>query len=94
MYVVSYDIENDKLRNQIAKTLLGYGKRVQYSVFECNITEKRMRELYQRLSELMTEEENGNIRFYPICKNCEVKIATIGVRDVDSSYAEDGVIII
>ena len=34
MYVVSYDIGSDKLRNKVAKVLLGYGNRVQYSVFE------------------------------------------------------------
>ena len=37
MYVVSYDITSDRLRNKIAKTLEGYGTRIQYSVFECRL---------------------------------------------------------
>ncbi len=41
MYVVSYDIGSDKLRNKVAKVLLGYGNRVQYSVFECHISQER-----------------------------------------------------
>ncbi len=34
IYVVCYDVTNDKVRNRISKVLLKYGNRVQYSVFE------------------------------------------------------------
>ena len=47
MYVISYDIVSDKLRNKVAKILLDYGKRVQYSVFECYISQKQFEELYK-----------------------------------------------
>lgn len=33
MYVVAYDIPDDRRRARIAKTLEGYGDRLQYSVF-------------------------------------------------------------
>lgn len=33
MYVVAYDIPDDTRRSRIAKTLEGYGDRLQYSVF-------------------------------------------------------------
>lgn len=79
MYVISYDIESDKIRNKIAKTLEGYGRRVQYSVFECRITQDQYDELYGKLAILMEKEETGNIRFYRICRNCEMSIATIGI---------------
>ena len=49
MYLVSYDITPNRLRNKVAKTLEGFGKRVQYSVFECDLTEKRYEELYEKL---------------------------------------------
>lgn len=38
MYVISYDISNDKIRTKIAKELENYGRRVQFSVFECRIS--------------------------------------------------------
>ena len=79
MYVISYDIENDRIRNKIAKTLEGYGKRVQYSVFECRLSKDRFESLYKRLAKLMRDEKEGNIRFYKICRNCESDIATIGI---------------
>ncbi len=94
MYVISYDIEKNKVRNKIAKELENYGRRVQYSVFECDISDAKCRELYRKLTKLMKEEETGNIRFYNICKNCEKKIATIGIAPKKQETGEDGVIII
>ncbi len=94
MYVISYDIEINKIRNKIAKTLENYGKRVQYSVFECDLNQKRYEELYEKLSELMVGETEGNIRFYQICKNCEAKIVTMGMNRDDWSEAEKDLFII
>lgn len=45
MYLVSYDITSDRRRRRIANLLENYGKRIQYSVFECYLDEKR----YQKL---------------------------------------------
>ena len=53
MYLVCYDITSDRVRNQIVKTLEGYGRRVQYSVFECDLDEKRYKELYGKLLRIM-----------------------------------------
>lgn len=42
-YVISYDIESNKIRTKLAKLLEGYGVRIQYSVFECNLSDKRFK---------------------------------------------------
>ncbi len=34
MYLVLYDIEDDRLRTRFSKFLQKYGRRLQYSVFE------------------------------------------------------------
>lgn len=34
-YLVAYDICDDKRLRRVAKTLAGFGYRIQYSVFEC-----------------------------------------------------------
>lgn len=47
VYVVSYDIASDRTRRKLAKLLEGYGVRIQYSVFECRLTEKRFQKMYQ-----------------------------------------------
>lgn len=77
-YVISYDIESDRTRRKLAKLLEGYGVRIQYSVFECNLTDKRFQTLYKKIFQLTSGKSDGSVRFYSICKNCEDKIVTIG----------------
>ncbi|NJK64957.1 MAG: CRISPR-associated endonuclease Cas2, partial [Synechococcaceae cyanobacterium SM2_3_1] len=40
LYVIAYDISCDRRRRKVSEVLEGYGKRAQYSVFECVISEK------------------------------------------------------
>lgn len=95
MWVVSYDISSDRLRSQIAKTLEGYGQRIQYSVFECRINHKKYEELYNKLRKMMADaEEEGNIRFYYICGNCEEKIHTIGKIPIELKKLMENVIVV
>ena len=94
MYVVSYDIASDRLRNKIAKTLEGYGNRMQYSVFECRIEEKRFKQLYHKLMTLMEGCEEGNVRIYYICGNCREKIHTIGQISEAVESLEQKIIVI
>ena len=75
--VVSYDIPDDKRRTQIMKTLQGYGHRVQYSVFECELRARDLRELERRLRKLMNREQD-DIRFYPLCEICLRKVQMLG----------------
>ena len=90
MYVISYDISSDRVRRKIAKELENYGKRVQYSVFECDISKKKYKELYSKLLKLMLKEEEGGIRIYDICASCSKKLVTIG----ESEIKEDEEVII
>lgn len=78
IYVVSYDIADDKMRRKLAKLLEGYGVRIQYSVFECQLTEKRFQKMYREIFQLTEKECEGSVRFYTLCKNCEGKTVTIG----------------
>jgi len=81
MYVISYDISNDKARGKVAKELKNYGRRTQYSVFECRISKKQMEQLYTKLLTIMQQEQDGNIRIYQICMRCEGQIQTIGLKN-------------
>lgn len=96
MYIVCYDIVSDRIRNRIVKTLEGYGRRVQYSVFECDLNEKRYQELYGRLLVFMqdVEAQDGNICFYYICKNCIGKKQIIGVPKKPGGCPDDEIIVI
>jgi len=80
-YVISYDIPDDARRNKIAKTLLDFGSRVQYSVFECIMEDESQQEMMKRLSKIVVEEED-KIRIYALCAKCEVGIAVLGRGEV------------
>lgn len=94
MYIISYDITSDRLRSKIAKELENYGRRVQYSVFECRITIKQFEELYEKLILMMEGEVEGNIRIYKLCKKCQQEIRTIGLKSESMILEEEDVLII
>lgn len=93
MYVISYDISNDRRRNKIAKILLDYGRRVQYSVFECEMNQKTFKELYGKLAKVMAGAEDGNIRFYFLCGKCEKEVQGLGTEN-DCAWGNEDVFVI
>jgi CRISPR-associated protein Cas2 len=77
LYLIAYDIPNDKRRTKIHKTLSGFGKWTQYSFFECFLTDKELITLHHRLRQHIRPDED-NIRIYHICHACQLKAETIG----------------
>ena len=63
MVIVVYDIPDNKRRTKLAHFLEGYGRRVQFSVFECFISLEQMRKLHQAITKKVKAEED-NVRFY------------------------------
>ena len=75
--VVSYDITDDKRRAKVARTLLNFGTRVQYSVFECTLDAAALKRLGDRLAKLIAGKED-NVRFYFLCESCLPKARVMG----------------
>lgn len=75
--VVSYDIPDDKRRTKVMKTLEGYGRRAQYSVFECELQPAQVTQLKARLHDIIDQQQD-DIRFYPLCESCLRKVTTQG----------------
>ena len=87
--VISYDISEDKRRTKIHKMLKSYGQWMQYSVFECDVTDSQYAKLRARLSKMIKPEEDS-IRFYFLCACCHPKVERIGgegVRDETIFFA-------
>lgn len=81
--LVSYDVTHTKTRTRIARALEAYGERVQYSVFECQLTPVQFRRLYRRLERLVREAPDEvrhtlTIRFYHLCARCDTRITVLG----------------
>jgi CRISPR-associated protein Cas2 len=77
LYIVTYDIVDDRRRNRLAKALKDFGNRVQYSVFECLMGSEELGKLRKRAVDLIDFEEDS-VRIYSMCNGCESKIDIIG----------------
>ncbi len=64
-WIVTYDIPDDKRRRKVAKLLEGFGRRAQYSVFECDLKKEDYNRMKSRLKKLVNPRQD-NIRFYLI----------------------------
>ncbi|MBI4820413.1 MAG: CRISPR-associated endonuclease Cas2 [Deltaproteobacteria bacterium] len=79
--VVAYDIVDDERRGRVAKALNGYGERVQKSVFDCLVDERRLAELQERLEDLI-DLSTDSVRYYRLCAKCERTVTVQGRGDV------------
>ena len=75
-YTISYDIPDDKRRLKIAKILLDYGLRVQYSVFEAELDGNALDRLRERIK-AQVELAEDSVRIYPHCASCMTRIEII-----------------
>jgi CRISPR-associated protein Cas2 len=78
LYVIAYDIPCNKRRKKVADLLEGYGQRVQYSVFECQLTKEKYDDLRRRLRKSLKLEED-NVRFYPLSRHTLSQVEAWGV---------------
>jgi len=67
--VIAYDCSDDKRRLRVSKILLDYGYRVQYSVFEADLSGPLIQEMIKRLTQVIDPEQDS-IRIYHICQRC------------------------
>lgn len=85
--VVSYDVAGSKARRRVASELENFGVRIQYSIFECHLDDKRLEDLEGRLSELI-DWETDRVAYYRLCADDAGQILTDGPGAVaaDSDY--------
>ncbi len=76
-YLIAYDIPDNRRRLKVAKTLLDFGGRVQYSVFEARLDGKLLEELVGRIGEILDKDEDS-VKIYPLCATCESGIRILG----------------
>ena len=78
--LISYDIIEDKNRDKVSDILLNYGKRVQYSVFECILTSDYLENLISKLESII--DQGDSIRIYQICQGCMKNIKILGAGTI------------
>jgi len=78
LYVVSYDIPDDRRRIKVANLLKSYGERVQYSVFECWLSRTELAALEKALKQRI-EAETDSVRLY---QSREAHVVILGIGTV------------
>jgi CRISPR-associated protein Cas2 len=59
------------------KTMKGYGRHVQFSVFECSLDKAGYSELLIKIRSIIKPAED-NVRIYPLCLDCQRTAVVIG----------------
>ena len=77
LYLISYDVASDKRRTRVARCMEAYGERVQYSVFECELSTTQLERLRARLLRLV-DHETDSVRIYGLCGGCRLRVDVIG----------------
>ena len=90
LYVIVYDISNNKRRTKLHTALKNYGSPVQCSVFECLLEKSEYNQLKQSVRKLIRPRID-HVRYYPICGTCRRKIEIIGRTEV---VAEKDIIVV
>ena len=76
--VIVYDIVNDRRRMRIFKLLKNYATRIQYSVFEGNLSDEDIVYIEAELTKVMSPKEDS-IAIFQLCKRCNNKVKRIGI---------------
>ena len=80
-FVVTYDISDDKRRAAVVKLLENLGARVNYSVFECMLTDVQYRGMCAKLDKLVQRGDDW-VNVYPLCTECYARIRYVPDRSV------------
>lgn len=87
MFLVAYDIHNDKIRTKIAHYLEKKGLRIQKSVFALEVNKKVIYHIMKDLEKL--QKSDGVIHLFSVCKMCLNKSKVLGKEIPDSFYYFD-----
>ncbi len=87
MYVLVYDVVNDRRRNKLHRTLKDYGTAVQRSVFEFDLNAAELQKMMKRVEALISPDED-TVRLYRLCAACltETRILGEGVLSLDPDF--------
>ena len=85
LVLITYDVNTEtdagkrRLR-RVAKQCVNYGRRVQNSVFECEMDAAKCREVKANLEEII-DAKKDSLRFYYLGNNYKNKVEHIGVKE-------------
>jgi CRISPR-associated protein Cas2 len=76
--LVAYDITRPKRLARVAKICQNYGVRVEYSVFECDLSDEKFDQFWAQLNAAINPAYDSLLA-YPLCAGCIRKISSAGI---------------
>jgi CRISPR-associated protein Cas2 len=87
LYLVTYDIQDNKLRTKIAKVLVKNGlERIQYSVFMGDLTDTVKNFILDKVKILIGGATEYSVLFIPLHKDMLFDITEISEHNLDWEY--------
>jgi len=85
LVLITYDVstetaEGKKRLRKVAKQCVNYGRRVQNSVFECEMDAAKCREVKALLEDIINVDKDS-LRFYYLGNNYKNKVEHVGVKE-------------
>ncbi len=80
MIIVSYDFSNDKTRTKFSKFLKKFGRKIQYSVFEINNSDRVLKNILNEIELKYKKSFKGSdsVLIYQLCDRCKKDIIRYG----------------
>lgn len=81
LYIVTYDIADDKRWRVVFKLMHGYGEWMQLSVFQCRLSRSRHVELLSRLTQAISSaDDHVLIVDLGVAEQVEPRVRSLGKR--------------
>lgn len=86
-YLVAYDISDPKRLRRTFKTMRGYGDSLQYSVFQCSLSDVEKMQLVQALTAVIKHDEDRVmiVDIGPVDGRATVAFDYLGVRRAEEA---------
>ena len=75
--VIAYDIQSDRRRRRVEKILKGFGQRVNFSVFECEMTQVEFERVGREIVSIINRRTDA-VLYYPLCNACRSRRSRAG----------------
>ena len=77
-YLICYDIREPKRWRRVYKLLKGYGKSLQYSIFQCRMSRRQLERMRWELEKELAAEDSFMIA--GLCTACHSKVVARNTR--------------
>ncbi|MCX7974424.1 MAG: CRISPR-associated endonuclease Cas2 [Candidatus Aminicenantes bacterium] len=85
LYLIAYDISDEKRLNRVRHFLKGYSTGGQKSVYECFLTERELNSIVEEITYLI-DERYDRVHIFKVERRGKIHVLGIAVPPKDPSY--------